>query len=164
MNKQSKVTYLLLATTLLIIGASACKKSENGGSGGSSADFAGKRWVVQSMVLSPAFDLDGDGQPDNDMMAFTEPCELDNVTVFRKDGKVVIDQGALRCDEEADQEQVTGTWVYDTDSKQLTISENGEEPSVMEVVETTDQRLKVKQSATVEGGVVYSVIITFRKV
>lgn len=162
MNKQLKKIYLLMAAVLLV-GASGCKKNGDSEEGDTATAFADKKWVVQRMELTPAIDLDGDGHADSDMMAFSDPCRLDDITVFKSDGNIVVNEGSLRCDEDDAQEYISGTWSYDRGSKKLTISEEGEEASEVEVLETTDQRLRVKQSTRTEDGTVYSVTITFKR-
>ena len=162
MNKQLKKIYLLMSVVLLA-GASACKKNGADEGGDTSTAFAGKKWTVQRMELTPAIDLDGDGHADSDMMAFSEPCRLDDITIFKSDGSIVVNEGNLRCEEDDAQEYVSGTWSYDSSSKQLTISERGEEPSVVEVLEANDQQLRLKQSTQTGDGTVFSVTITFKR-
>lgn len=101
-----RVSLLPIASALLglVLFATSCKKETDvqPGNGNPDPAFVGVRWQMASFVLDPPIDLDGDGKPDSDLMAYLRPCDLDNTLVFERSGKVSGDNGKLRCDDDTD--------------------------------------------------------------
>ncbi|WP_345232554.1 DUF5004 domain-containing protein [Olivibacter ginsenosidimutans] len=153
-----------LIMMISLIAFAACKKDKDNEDGEpAKTGFVDKKWVLESMTINPAIDLNGDGTAETDMMDFSDPCVLDDITTFRKDGKTVLNDGKLRCNEENPQERVTGTWSYDEATKQLTTQETGESPSTVQVVKIDDQHLVLKQEMTTDDGTVYTITVTLKK-
>lgn len=94
---------------------------------------SGKKWKITSATTTSGFDA----------FSSREACERDNLYVFYTDNKLVVDEGATKCNS-SDPQTVTGTWSLSADEKTLTLSVggwsilNGDFP----IVEMTNTTLK----------------------
>jgi hypothetical protein len=122
-----------------------------------------KKLSLSTYTMDPAADLNGDGKPDADLLAFMRPCDRDNTIVFEKGGKLTGDNGALRCDDDVAQSGTAGTWTYDEPSKRLRITSATDKTDVSEwtVLSATASQLTV-QTAVVEDGVTYKGVMTWK--
>lgn len=83
--------------------------------------FGNRRWAVASSTIQPALDVDMDGKPDTDLTILLPRCEKDDTERYREDGIIETNRGRIKCDEDEEQEEETGTWSYDEASKTLTL-------------------------------------------
>lgn len=83
--------------------------------------FGNKRWAVASSTIQPALDVDMDGRPDTDLTILLPPCEKDDTEQYTEEGTIVTYRGRVKCEEDEEQEEETGTWSYDDASKTLVL-------------------------------------------
>ena len=155
-NKNSIINAAL--GTALSLSILACKK-DNENEGQDTHGFTEKEWKLDAMTVSPAVDLDGDGVPDSDLIQFMDDCDKDDITIFRKNSKVITNYGPLKCDNES-QEEETGTWSYQESTKKLTLHEEGSSLEV-EVTESTSNRFAFRYSSPDNPD--YTIRITYKR-
>lgn len=83
--------------------------------------FGDGYWILKSVTIHPALDVDMDGKPDTDLLILREACERDDASKYESDGLIRTDHGPTRCDDEEEREEETGTWSYDATTKILTM-------------------------------------------
>ncbi|WP_266363695.1 hypothetical protein [Tellurirhabdus rosea] len=143
----------------LVLMTASCKKEtditpdgEQPG-GDKTPAFVGKNLRLDSFIMEPAVDFDGDGKVDPDLTAFMRPCDLDNTVRFEKTGKLSGSNGAQKCDDDTDPNANPGSWSYNESTKILTIKD-GEDPtdiSEWKVVEATSKGLKAEVEVSEDG-------------
>jgi len=94
-------------------------------------------WVVTSSTVHPAIDIDGDGNPDTDLLIVVPDCELDDADRYQSDGTILTDYGRHSCDEEQEQQEESGIWSYDSGSKTLTMEKYDGGGSIQARLEST---------------------------
>lgn len=154
-NTVLSISSLLLG---LVLSTSSCKKdvdplTPDTGITGSPA-FVGPRWQMSEFLIHPSVDFDGDGKVDHDLLPFMPACDRDNTMMFERTGKIVLSEGAIRCD--GDEQSPTGepdTWTYDKATKTIKITnhDQGNSISTWEVLESSSKVLKIKTSVTEDG-------------
>lgn len=122
--------------TLLAIGTmlSAASWPNNPTSTAEGVPFGDRYWVLTSTTIHPALDVDMDGEPDTDLTILQEPCERDDASKYRSDGVILTDHGSVRCDEEEEREEETGTWSYDASTKTVTMDHYDSDKPVIATV------------------------------
>jgi hypothetical protein len=87
---------LCLAVVLLAI-TTSCNKQTTAVAQTKTEMLTSGQWHISAFTVSPAMDFDGDGIPESDVYATYSSCDKDNYFVFRKDGKVEVNQGPMVC-------------------------------------------------------------------
>lgn len=104
--------------------------------------FTDKYWHLESSTVSPAIDLNMDGKEDTDIRVMLQDCEKDDAEMFRKDGKVMKDEGAAKCDEEEEAISESGAWTYNAATRQLTVKHHDtNKPQTLTVKEVSGNRM-----------------------
>lgn len=94
---------IILATLLLIIITGSCKKGEN-------ALSVNQIFLTKSSWrLIEHVERVGNGQP-IDQFPNYEPCELDNITIYKTDGSYIITEGATKCNLNGPDTVAMGSW------------------------------------------------------
>lgn len=128
-----KVKQLLILSLLVATAYSACKKEEN--KTASKMDLlTDGRWQMTAYTLSPPFDLNYDGTPDTDGLAAMEPCDRDNLFLFKKDGTLEIDEGPTKCNPFDPQINQTTTWAFVNNETEIII--DGDRATIQELTKT----------------------------
>lgn len=123
----------MLSTFILSLGKSELRDTELQ----TSSPFGTHFWVVSSSTVHPALDIDGDGKPDTDLLNVVPDCELDDADRYQSDGTILTDYGRHGCDEEQEQQEESGTWLYDAASKMLTMEKYDGGGSIQAKLEST---------------------------
>ena len=89
----------------------------NGATTAQDSPFGDRYWVIASVTIHPALDVDMDGKPDTDLLILRESCERDDADQYRSDGIIFTNRGSAHCDEEEEREEETGTWSFDPSTK-----------------------------------------------
>ncbi len=101
--------------------AVSCKKKKDEGPGVQvSKMLTGSKWKVTAQTVSPAVDLNGDGQADTDVFALQPACSKDDYLVFSEGGAFQFYEGAVKCTEE---NHTAGTWVLFNNDKSIRITD-----------------------------------------
>ena len=136
-----------LAAALFVGGASSCKKDGNEttpGGGDKTPAFVGKTFTVQLIKIDPAFDMDGDGKPDDELTKFLDACDLDDAVVFQPDGKLIEDRGTNRCDPAEARTAHTSNWTHNGGKITMTDVANPTEKTEWTILESNNSTLKVQ--------------------
>lgn len=112
--KKSNFIYLfvLLAGMACL---NACKKKEDPAPSTKEllASTSSKKWKITSITVG--------NQPFLESI-FPEACTRDNLFVFYTDNKLVIEEGATKCNSSDPSTVAQGTWRLSTDEKTLTLN------------------------------------------
>jgi hypothetical protein len=98
------------------------------------------QWRVSALTVTPGIDLDFDGDLDTDFYSFFEECDKDDYYVFRTDGTYESNQGATKCDPDAEQSE-SGTWTF-TDNETKFIMDS----TTLAIDELTNNRFRISAS------------------
>lgn len=149
---------LLLATLAITCVVSACKKDDDKPK--SKTDLlTAKNWKITSAVST---EVGANGQTiTTDNYASADACDKDDYLKFQADKKLIISQGAVKCDPTDDQE-ATGGWDLNSDQTKLTISDPTSSTLALQadILELTAATLKVKYSEG-SGSTLETQTITF---
>ncbi|SEM75437.1 hypothetical protein SAMN05216436_10788 [bacterium A37T11] len=157
-SKQSVHLYLAIC-----LAGAACSKFNDKKEESNDTGFKDKKWIIDKAQVSPALDLDGDGQKETDIKSTYNECDLDDYTVYKGDGNMVNNTGSIKCEANEPQEEITGIWSYNESTHKLTMTETGEDPAIMDVVSSTSNQLFLSYPITQADGTVYTITITFKK-
>ncbi len=78
-----------------------------------------KKWKISAFILTLP-----NGSVEN-ILAGADVCEFDNFQKFETNGTVTEDEGATKCDTTDPQIADSGTWAFNTEKTQLTITLSG---------------------------------------
>lgn len=113
--------------------------------------FVDKSLRITAITSDPLIDIDGDGNPDKDLMSFLRPCDLDNTIRFEKGGRLTGDEGSVRCDDDNSATDIKpGSWTYNANTHMLRLTTDdgtGSEVSEWEIIESSATGLKAKVAA-----------------
>ncbi|MBN8824361.1 MULTISPECIES: hypothetical protein [unclassified Spirosoma] len=145
--KAFNIFFLAAAATFILTAASYKLPSHS-----KSLAFVGKNLSMTSFQVSPAIDLDGDGDVDNDLMSFLRPCDKDNTLTFESTGKVSGHTGTLTCSSNESLPVVAkpSHWTYNEKTATLRIVNDKDTSAVSEwkVLEASAAGLKIEKTAT----------------
>jgi Lipocalin-like domain len=127
MRKKTFVFSLLITTFTICLIIESCKKDDR-----SSNPIVGK-WKMTAYIHN-GIDVYG---------TQVYPCVIDNIVTFTSDQQVMVDEGPTKCNS-SDPQTITGTFSFNSDNTQLTVSSNGS--SDVDYVRTLNSTtLKVEQ-------------------
>lgn len=139
-HKMKKNILLSLSCTLMFM---ACKKDDQAAPAnltGSDLLMSGKWQITAEMQATT---VDGTPTAPVDRFAGRRSCDKDNYTLFRTDAHWIIDEGAAKCENNAQQQQDLGTWTLIDNHTRLSLS-SGSGSSVHEVLQLDNAVLKIK--------------------
>lgn len=90
---------LLLSVILIFLCTASCKKTIDD-TDNTTTSIVGKKWKLTAYT-SDGVDIYNETY---------EPCEQDNIQIFAAGGKYILDEGAMKCDENDPQIGETGVW------------------------------------------------------
>lgn len=126
------------------------------------ADLLLGNWAITADTWSPAYDIDGTGQPITDAYALMEACEKDNIFIFKASNVGELNEGNTKCDA-TDPQSIPFTYLLKTNNTQLNISITEQGITIgldFDIVQLDATTMKLK-TATVENGVTYTNTQTF---
>ena len=112
-------------------------------------------WKRTALVSNPAYDWNGDGTFDTNILNTMKGCEKDNFDTYKTNGIIETNEGATKCNA-YDPQTSTATWVFAANETKL-IFDATYEYTLIELTATT---LKF-QSTFVENGVSYTHVETY---
>ncbi|MBT3209829.1 MAG: hypothetical protein HN704_11690 [Bacteroidetes bacterium] len=112
--------YLFIAVvSSIIIFTNSCKKDEQPEPSNTEI-ITEKSWHISDIKLSPGISVYGLTITDGDM--FIEECVRDNQYTFNPDYTTTMNEGATKCDENAEQEIQEGIWKFNEDETKMIFS------------------------------------------
>lgn len=151
----------------MLSGIVACKDDSTGTNTGnnngnkSNAELLIGAWSVSEAKVDPPFIILGDTV--DDFTEFQEPCDADDLQIFKENGIFTFDEGATKCDPN-DPQSVDGTYELSADGKALVIYDQGDTTNmtILEINQTT-----MKGEMTVEdedlGEETFTITFTFNR-
>lgn len=120
MKATAKVKTTLLG--LAIIGSMAsCKKDDGGDSSPSKTDIiTSGEWQFTAVTMNPGYVNPLTGDTITDFFAYMDACDKDNTIDFKRNGTVIEDEGATKCDDN-DPQSTTDNWKFLNSATQLQI-------------------------------------------
>lgn len=157
MKTISLKTLVVLLGTCALFTTSSCKKDDDAGPDKVKILTDGQ-WQLTAMTADPA--IDWFGTPVTNVYAQLPACIKDDLTIFKPNGTVNFDEGPSKC-EPNDPQTTTGTWTFNTTLTILSVTQDGETES-WDVSELKGNTFKAEYKI-VEGGVTYTIDVTFTK-
>lgn len=137
----------------------ACKKDDDKPLTREQILTSGK-WKVTAITVDPAINFNGVMITDFYNSAFYPDCVKDNFSTFNANGTVIDDEGPTKCST-SDPQNVSGTWVFNSDKTIITLTYRGESTSY-NILEFTNNLIKTRYSEVIEG-VQYNFTMTLSK-
>ena len=100
-------------------------------------------WKITSMTIA---DTDG---AEFEITGDLEACELDNLHYFKTNGSFVINENALKCENEDPQEYAVGSWTLSQNDTRLVIAVE-DETKVCDILQLDANKIKFKYVETDE--------------
>lgn len=129
----------------------ACKKDDedNNNNVGNSASktqlLTSGNWKQTSDYINPAVDADGDGDKENELFDFFEPCSKDDLLIFAANGTVTFDEGASKCNSDDPQIIDQSTWKF-IDNETKVVIGTGAYADTVQLTELSSTILKLNFS------------------
>ena len=121
-----RVFYLLIASTIIL--SSCAKETEFINADGTTSktgpttpvfSIAGTSWRMTAS--SSVIEANGTTNTRNEF-ATMDPCEIDDILIYRANGVYALDNGANKCFDSDPQIDEQGRWTLSADNKTLTIT------------------------------------------
>ncbi|MEY4902595.1 MAG: hypothetical protein RLZZ292_410 [Bacteroidota bacterium] len=112
-----------------------------------------KKWKISALTLT----LLSNGTVE-DILKGADPCETDDFQKFETNGTMSEDEGATKCSP-GDPQSTAGTWAFNTEKTQLTITLDGDKV-VTTLVELSATTLKYTFDEDGAGSDKYTVTFT----
>ncbi|WP_158624913.1 hypothetical protein [Gynurincola endophyticus] len=123
--------------------------------------FGNKYWLIESSTIQPALDVNMDGKPDTDLLVIREVCEKDDADLFREDGIIITHRGKVLCDEYEEEEE-TGTWLYDAKTKKMTVKKDESRKSIEYTVKEANANRIVLITQYKSANNIHTITTTFK--
>lgn len=120
--------------------------------------LTGGKWQQTAAVMSETV---GGQTTDFDMYAQYGDCVKDDFTTFSKDGKMVFDEGATKCDPTDDQ-TTEGTWKFIDNETKLVTTEDGRSDTAT-IKELTESVVKISYTLE-DDSAVMTTNITYKRI
>ena len=148
----SALLFLALATL-----NSSCRK-EN-----AAQMLAGKKsqktWSLKSATISPAINING--ALVTDYFAQLDPCERDDLFIFKTSGKFSYEEGSTKCNSSDPQVQETGTWTLSNNDTILSLRDDSGNSIEYNITLLTSSELIYTTSKRING-VNYTITFTWK--
>ncbi|NOS94137.1 MAG: hypothetical protein HOP30_19645 [Cyclobacteriaceae bacterium] len=131
---------------------------------------ASKGWVLTAANLSPPLQIPGApaGTPavSDFFNLFMDACEKDDIVFFEAEGGFKIEEGVIKCDPASGQVKLQGTWIYNSTSRAITITEmsSTDDSYSMTIEELNSTTMKLSQVIDFGIGSVTTLTTTYEKV
>lgn len=161
-----KIKYTLLVFGL-VIGLSGCEKDEdddngNGGSGTSasvSERLTGNNWVINSYMVDPAWDCNGDMVTEIFPACFDE-CDQDDIMELNADMTYLLREGELHCEPGSEEVYESGDWSLNSDETIITFGPGTPDAYFYTIVSVSASQLVLREVYE-ENGVTHTSTITY---
>ncbi|MEO0042754.1 MAG: hypothetical protein RL329_2202 [Bacteroidota bacterium] len=143
--------------TVFVLFAVSCKKEKEKTK---TELLTAKTWVLTSLTVNPGIYNAPDKPLITDLFTQQVACENDNITTYNVNGKYSIDEGALKCDAQDEQNYENGSWSFNTGETELTTASASGINSTYTLLDLNATTLKANVSETLQG-VKYTLTYTF---
>ena len=116
--------------------------------------LTGKNWNLKGFTVNPGVDYFGNGTLITDIYAQSPSTDKDDLERFDTPNAYKYDEGPTKAAGAV--QTITGTWTFSTDEKVVTVTPQGSAPSSYEIMELTENNLKVKYTQVATSGITYT--------
>lgn len=134
MKNIQKISFILLS--LAVFSFTSCNKNDNE----TPEPKPTTAELLMGSWLTTKIEVRSDGVT-TDATSFLDPCEVDDLMIFEKDGVFKFDEGATKCDD-ADPQTTTGSWKLISNDKKITITEDGV-PQKLTIIRVNNTELQM---------------------
>ena len=146
---------ILFICAALVLFAACKKDDDNNNNGGSPAGstrrdtlVAGK-WLTVSVKARTNF-LGKDST--FDLFATADSCDMDNLTIFKADSNLVMDEGPTKCNASTPQQRTEGSWKLGAGNSQLILNTGGQSlDGAFQITSFSDSLMRVERDSTIYG-------------
>jgi len=124
---------------LISLLAACSSNHDKAGGGDLGSELVDKDWKLAAATITPAISIGG--VTVTDWYSQISPCSRDDLIRFKGDGKLVLSEGATKCNV-SDPQITMGTWEIENGSRHVVLNEPGG-TAVWTVLEFGANRLKV---------------------
>jgi hypothetical protein len=128
----ASVIFLALPVALLFV---QCKKDSKPQT--KTEILTSGKWKTSSYTINPAFDWDGDGTTETDILSVSDECSKDDFVQFNSNGTILGDEGPTKCDP-GDPQTFSLTWSFEENETKLNI-----DGDVYTIETLSDQQIKL---------------------
>lgn len=155
--------YLLLLAVAASVSLASCGNDDDDVVAKSKTELlTSSGWKATSLTINPAFDFDGDGVKETDLLAGEAACNTDDITVYKTDKTYTDEEGASKCDPSDPQVYGNGTWTFNGDESVLSTTPAGTGVSTTNYTITELSESTMKLTTTFKDSTVtYTVNGTF---
>ena len=154
--------YLLLLAVAASVSLASCGNDDDEVAKSKTELLTANAWKTTSLTINPAYDFDGDGVKETDLLAGQLACNADDITVYKTDKTYTEEEGATKCDPADQQVYGNGTWAFNGDETVLstTAAGSGNTATNYTITELTESSLKLTTVFTDSASTNYTVSIT----
>lgn len=147
---------LLISSFGVVVIFISCKKDkEDNATKTKTGLITSGSWKRTALTSDPAYDWNGNGVFDTNILNTMLPCEKDNFDTYKTNGMIETDEGPTKCNS-LDPQTWSETWRF-ADNETKIIFDGTDEYALIELTATA---LKY-QSTFVENGVTYTQVETY---
>ncbi len=117
-----------IAALTLAFAFTACKKDEKT----KTEILTSKNWKLTALTVNPPIINPITQTSFTDAYALLQPCETDNLFIFKANNTGIIDEGPTKCSSSAPQTEII-TWAFNSTETVLTF--HGEDHQIVELTE-----------------------------
>ncbi len=117
-------------------------------------------WKLKEFTVNPGIDIGG--VIITDFLTQFDPCDLDDVNIYKTGGQGIIDEGPTKCDP-SDPQTTTFTWVFNPDETKIT-EDNTDTYDIIQLDETTFKTSIIFDGSEIGGiaGLKYKLSATYK--
>ena len=115
-------------------------------------------WRRTALISTPAYDWNGNGMSDTNVLNIMFPCERDNLDLYAQNGIFTTNEGPTKCNP-SDPQTWTMNWAF-LDNETKLVFDATDVHDVYTLIELTETTLKF-QTTFVENGVSYTHVETY---
>lgn len=164
MDQLLKKTFLLFFAIVFVFSFQSCDKEEDPTKtellttegGWTLTGFTTNNDEIADALIALVFQLvplemqtpefEAELREDFEIVEEGDECGDDDIILFKTDGNVINDQGAVKCFPNDPQSSEDGTWACSTDEKQLLLTDSFGEVSTFEIIGINSTTLTIHQS------------------
>ncbi len=149
-------SFLMKSFWILAVSATllSCKKSDSQ----KVKDLTNGSWKITAFTASPAYDFEGQGTKITDAYPVLKDCAKDNLTTYTNEGRLIIDEGKTKCDQNSAQ-SITNAWTFLSNESIIQVS-NGQTATDYKLLALDGTLLKIS-AQIVESGTTYTFTRTY---
>jgi len=117
-------------------------------------------WKIKEFTVNPGIDIGG--VVITDFLTQLDPCDIDDLNIYKADGNGIIDEGPTKCNP-SDPQTTTFKWVFNPDETKIT-EDNTDTYDIIQLDETTFKTTIIADGSEIGGiaGLKYKLSVTYK--